>query len=110
MESDRCEDSGEMYSPDEQDESVLLNGAPRFSVQGLSDALADVGEGITEPPAEEYAMMLEVMMADRPGWLTGRPSGLSRRSGSTLHLQLLTLFLLVSGPLTAVTVEHLLPT
>ena len=38
-----------------------------FSVQGLSDALADVGEGIDETPAEEYIMMLEVMMADCPG-------------------------------------------
>ena len=67
MDSSRCEDSGEMYSPDEQGEYVLLDGAPRFSVQGLSDALADVRKGITEPPVEEYAMMLEVMMADHPG-------------------------------------------
>ena len=56
-----------MYSPDEQGEYTLLDGAPRFSMQGLSNALADVGEGIAEPPAEEYAMMLEVMMADHPG-------------------------------------------
>ena len=54
-----------MYSPDEQGEYMPLNGAPRFSVQGLSDALADVREGITEPPAEQYAMMLEVMMVDQ---------------------------------------------
>ena len=52
-----------MYSPDEQGEYAPL----RFSMQGLSDALVDVGEGITEPPAEEYIMMLEVMMADHPG-------------------------------------------
>ena len=45
-----------------------LDGALRFYMQGLSDALADVGEGITEPPAEEYVLMLEVMMADQPGW------------------------------------------
>ena len=69
MDSDRREDSGEMYSPDEQGEYMPLDGALRFSMQGLSDALADVGEGITEPPVEEYAMMLGVMMADRPGWL-----------------------------------------
>ena len=56
-----------MYSPDEQGEYTPLDGTPRFFVQGLSDALADVREGNTEPPAEEYAMMLEVMMADRPG-------------------------------------------
>ena len=36
-------------------------------MQGLSDALADVGEGINRTPAEEYAIMLEVMMADHPG-------------------------------------------
>ena len=36
-------------------------------MQGLSNALADVGEGIDETPAEEYVMMLEVMMADHPG-------------------------------------------
>ena len=36
--------------------------------QGLSDALVDVGEGTGETPVEEYAMMLEVTMADCPGW------------------------------------------
>ena len=67
MDSDRHEDSGEMYSPDEQGEYMPLDGTPRFFMQGLSDALADVREGITEPPAEEYAMMLRVVMADHPG-------------------------------------------
>ena len=57
-----------MYSPYKQGEYTPLDGTPRFSVQGLSDALADVGEGISEPPAEEYAIMLEVTMADYPGW------------------------------------------
>ena len=52
MDSDRCEDSGEMYSLDEQGEYMPLDGAPRFSMQGLSDALADVKEGINEPPVE----------------------------------------------------------
>ena len=36
-------------------------------MQGLSDVLVDVGEGTDETPAEEYAMMLEVTMADCPG-------------------------------------------
>ena len=67
MDSYRHKDSGEMYSPDEQGEYMPLDGTLRFSMQGLSDALVDVGEGINEPPAEEYAMILEVMMADRPG-------------------------------------------
>ena len=74
MDSDRHEDSGEMYSPDEQGEYMPLDGAPRFSMQGLSDALVYVREGINEPPAEEYTMMLEVMMADHPGW--PRPPGM----------------------------------
>ena len=50
MDSDRCEDSGEMYSPDEQGEYTPLDGTPRFFMQRLSDALADVGEGINKPP------------------------------------------------------------
>ena len=49
MDSDRCEDSGEMYSPDDQGEYTLLDGTPQFSVQGLSDALADVGKEWMRP-------------------------------------------------------------
>ena len=64
MDSDMCEDFGKMYFPDEQGENVPLDGALIFSVQGLSDALADVWKGITEAPAEEYAML----EADCPGW------------------------------------------
>ena len=67
MDPDRLKDSGEMYSPDDQGEYTSLDEAPRFSLQGLSDALADVREGTGETSVEEYAMMLEVMMADRPG-------------------------------------------
>ena len=84
MDFDRCEHSGEMYSPDEQGEYALLNGAPRFSVQGLSNALADVGEGVTEPPAEEYAMMLEVVMADHPG--RPHPPTFSWNAGMVMHI------------------------
>ena len=84
MDSNRHEDSGEMYSPDEQGEYTPLNGTPRFSMQGLSNALADVGEGITEPPAEEYAMMLEVTMADRPGW--PHPPTFSWNMGMVIHV------------------------
>ena len=67
MDPARHEDSGEMYSPDNQGEYTSLDEAPQFSMQGLSDALVDIGEGTSETPVEEYAMMLEVMMADRPG-------------------------------------------
>ena len=67
MNPDRHEDSGEMYSPDDQGEYMPLDEAPRFSMQGLSNALVDVREGTGETSVEEYAMMLEVMMADHPG-------------------------------------------
>ena len=53
-------------------------------MQGLSDALADVGEGIVETPAEEYAMMLEVMMADCPGW--PHPPTFSWNVGMVMHI------------------------
>ena len=66
MDPDRCKDSGEIYSPDDQ-EYTPLDEVPRFSLQGLSDALADVGEGMGETSAEEYGLMLEVTMADHPG-------------------------------------------
>ena len=84
MDSDRHEDSGEMYSPDEQGEYVPLDGASTYSRQGLSDTLADVGEGITEPPAEEYAMMLEVTMADHPSWPC--PPTFSWNVGMVMHI------------------------
>ena len=58
MDPDSCEDLGE-YTP--------LDETPQFSLQGLSDALADIGEGTGKTLAEEYALMLEVMMADHPG-------------------------------------------
>ena len=67
MDHDRREDSGEMYSPDDKGEYMSLDETPRFSLQGLSDALADVGEGTGKTSAEEYAMTLEVTMADHPG-------------------------------------------
>ena len=67
MGPDRCEDSGEMYSPDEQGEYMPLDEALCFSLQGLSDALADIGEGTGETSAEEYPLILEVTMADCPG-------------------------------------------
>ena len=61
MDPDRCKDSGD------QGEYTSLDKAPRFSMQRLSNALVDVVEGTGEAPAEEYTMMLEVMMADHPG-------------------------------------------
>ena len=84
MDSDRCEDSGEMYSPDEHGEYTSMDEAPQFSMQELSDALADVGEGTDETPAEEYAMMLEVTMADCPGW--PHPPTFSWNEGMVMHV------------------------
>ena len=43
MDPDRREDSGEIYAPDDQGEYTSLDETPRFSLQGLFDALADRG-------------------------------------------------------------------
>ena len=67
MDPDRCEDLGEMYSPDDQGEYTPLDEAPCFSLQGLSNTLPDIRERTGETSAEEYALMLEVTMADRLG-------------------------------------------
>ena len=53
-------------------------------MQGLSDALVDGGEGINETPAEEYAMMLEVMMADCLG--QPHPLAFSWNAGMVMHI------------------------
>ena len=53
-------------------------------MQGLSDVLADVGEGIVETPVEEYTMMLEVMMADHPG--QPHPPAFSWNMGMVMHI------------------------
>ena len=84
LDPDRCKDSGEMYSPDNQGEYTSLDEAPRFSLQGLSDALADIREGTGETSVEEYAMMLEVMMADRPG--RPCPPAFSWNAGMVMHV------------------------
>ena len=67
MDPDRCKDSREMYSPDDQGEYTPLEEAPCFSLHVLYDALADVREGTGETLVEEYGLMLEVTMADHPG-------------------------------------------
>ena len=84
MDPDRCEDLGEMYSPDDQGEYMPLDKAPRSSLQGLSDALADIGEGSGETSAEEYTLMLEVMMADCPG--RPHPPAFSWNAGVVMHI------------------------
>ena len=84
MDPDRRKDLGEMYSPHDQGEYTSLDEAPQFSMQGLSDALVDVEEGMGETPAEKYAMMLEVTMADHPGW--PRPPTFSWNVGMVMHI------------------------
>ena len=84
MDPDRCKDSGEMYYPDDQGEYMPLDEATCFSLQGLSNTLADIGEGTGETLAEEYGLMLEVTMADRPGW--PHPPMFSWNAGMVMHI------------------------
>ena len=53
-------------------------------MQGLSDVLADVGEGMDDTLAEEYTVMLEVTMADHPG--QPRPPTFSWNVGMVMHI------------------------
>ena len=84
MDPDRREDLGEMYSPDDQGEYMSLDEAPRFSVQGLSNALVDVEDRMGGTQVEEYTMMLEVTMADRPG--RPCPPAFSWNTGMVMHI------------------------
>ena len=63
MEPNKSEESGEMYSPDNQGEYATEVGALSFSVQGLSDALTALETDRSATPT----LQLEVMMADHPG-------------------------------------------
>ena len=85
MEPNKSEESGEMYLPDGQGEYVHEVGTPSFSVQGLLDALTAL-ETVTkmQPPPEEFALQLEVTMADRPG--CPHPPAFSWNAGMVLHV------------------------
>ena len=48
MDPDRCEDSGEMYSPDDQGEYMSLDETLQFSLQGLSDCWRTSGKTSAE--------------------------------------------------------------
>ena len=81
------EESGEMYLPDDQGEYALPKvGMQNFSVQGLSDVLMSLDSEVTvvQPPAEEYALLLEVTMADQPGH--PHPPAFSWNSSMVLHV------------------------
>ena len=86
MEPNKGEESGKMYSPDEQEEYMPEAGALSFSVQGLSDALTALDTEVTEvqPPSEEFALQLKVMMADCPGH--PHPPAFSWNMGMVLYV------------------------
>ena len=69
MDSHRGEESGEMYSPNEQGEYTPEDGTQALTVQGLTDALLGLESEkmVVEPPEEELILQLEVTMADRLG-------------------------------------------
>ena len=80
------EESGELYLPDNQGEYAPESGMHNFSVQGLSDALMALESQVTvvQPPTEEYALMLEVTMADCPRHPC--PSAFSWNAGIVMHV------------------------
>ena len=80
------EDSGEMYLPDDQGGYVPELGMQNFSVQGFLDVLTSLESEVTmvQHPAEEYALLLEVTMADQPQHLC--PLTFSWNMGVVLHI------------------------
>ena len=60
------EDLDEMYSTDDQGEYAPESSTQNISVQGLSEALMSLESETTmvQPQAKEYALLLEVTMAD----------------------------------------------
>ena len=74
MDHNKGEESGEMYSLDDQGEYGTATQASSFTIQGLSDALTTLDPQVIEvtevpSPKVEYTLQLEVTMADWPGWL-----------------------------------------
>ena len=86
MELSRGEESGELYSPDDQGEYMPKSGVHNFPVQGLSDALTTLESKVTvvQPPTGEYALILEVTMADHPR--CPRPPVFSWNAGMVMHI------------------------
>ena len=75
-----------MYSPNEQGEYTLADGAQAFTVQGLTDMLLGLEseDMVVEPPGDELILQLEVTMADRPG--RPRPPAFSWNAGMVMHI------------------------
>ena len=88
MESGKGEESGEMYSPDEQGEyapeGAVPEGVPHFSVQGLMDALATEILDVQLLPSVEFTLQLEMMMADCLGHPC--PSAFLWNVGMVMHM------------------------
>ena len=86
MDSHLGEESGEMYSPNEQGEYTLEDGTQALTVQGLTDALSGLEseDTVVEPPEEELILQLEVTMADRPG--RPCPPAFSWNAGMVMHI------------------------
>ena len=86
MDSHHGEESGEMYSPNEQGEYTPADGAQAFTVQGLTDVLSglELEDMVVEPPEEEMILQLEVTMADRPGH--PHPPAFLWNAGMVMHI------------------------
>ena len=89
MEPHKGEESGEMYSSDNQGEYGTDAGTSSFTVQGLSDVLSTLDTGVMEVtkvqlPGREFALQLEVMMADCPGH--PNPPTFSWNTGMVMHV------------------------
>ena len=69
---------------DDQGEYTSLDETPQFSLQELSHALADVREETGKTSMEEYALMLEVTMADHP--VRPHPPAFSWNAGMVVHV------------------------
>ena len=84
MDHHKGEESGETYSPDKQGEYGTAIAASSFTIQGLSDALTALGPEVTKVTKVEYALQLEVTMADWPG--QPQPPPFSWNAGMVMHV------------------------
>ena len=89
MDHNTGEECGKMYLPNKQGEYGTATQESIFTVQGFSDALMTLDPQVTKvtevPPLEvEYALQLEVTMADWPGWLRQPP--FSWNAGMVMHV------------------------
>ena len=86
MDSHCGEESGEMYSPNEQGEYSPEDGAQSLTVQGLTDTLSGLEseDAVVEPPEEELILQLEVTMADCLGH--PRPPAFSWNASIVMHV------------------------